>query len=94
MARSAIAALALCAVLISGCDAMSQKLTEYQTTKYAKERVSTVLDGLKQSRGKPTQRALTIWFNGTLAVADDHEATTTRRATPPTCSTAGQRRAG
>ncbi len=72
MARSAIAALALCAVLISGCDAMSQKLTEFQTTKYAKERVSTVLDGVRH--GKLNQRALTIWFNGTLAVADEHEA--------------------
>ncbi|HXT51347.1 MAG TPA: hypothetical protein VN811_09920, partial [Thermoanaerobaculia bacterium] len=72
MRRIALAVLILAAGLLAGCDRISQRIHEYDVTHSAKERVGTILDGVKKN-GRRDQKSLCLWFNGSIYINDEHE---------------------
>jgi hypothetical protein len=73
MRRIGSIVLAACFCVLAGCDQISQSYGEHETKTNAKARVTTILEGIKKARGRSDQKALCLWYDGSIYINDEHE---------------------
>jgi hypothetical protein len=65
--------VAACFTLLAGCDQISQRYQEHETKGNAKARVTTILEGIKKAGRRSDQKALCLWYDGSIYINDEHE---------------------
>ena len=73
MRRIGFIVVGACFTVLAGCDQISQGYHDYETKSNAKARVTTILEGIKKAGRKSDQKALCLWYDGSIYINDEHE---------------------